>query len=53
MAKVMIPKEEYLRRQGMLEENTCCGGGIAKLLWIAVIFATIAAGISLLSKKEA
>jgi len=52
MAKVMLPREEFLRRQGLLEDEKKCCSGVPKLLWIAIIFATIAAGISFLSNKD-
>lgn len=51
MAKVMIPKEEFLKRQGLIEEDKtrCC----SKVPFILLALLAVAGLAALLSLKEA
>lgn len=51
MAKVMIPKEEFLRRQGLIEEDNkrCC----SKVPFILLILLVVASIATVFSIKEA
>lgn len=51
MAKVMLTREEYLRRQGLLEETKSPGVNI-NLGWIIMVIVAVVALSSIFKKEE-
>jgi len=51
MAKVMLTKEEFLRRQAE-QEGECCKKGGPKFLWFLLVVGLVALGMSMFKKDE-
>lgn len=51
MAKIMLSKDEYLKKQGQLEEATnCCGK--SKVFGLVVLLVSIAVGLAIFKKSK-